>query len=93
MRKPTFLITILFATIVALSLLRVVFVNNISTDGIELAEIQKQIITYQKENAYLKEKYLQEASLVQIEAKAKSLGFVDAKTQIYLSTPLPLALR
>lgn len=93
MKKPVLIVTSLIITVLSLSILRVALVNNISTDGIELAELQNKISQYKKENILLEERYLEVAALVNIEYKAKSLGFVDAKSQIYLSTPLPLALK
>lgn len=93
MKKPVLIITSLIITVISLSILRVALVNSISTDGIELDELQNKISYYKKENILLEEKYLEVASLVNIEYKAKSLGFVDAKSQVYLSTPLPLALK
>jgi len=55
--------------------------------------LQNRIEAYKKTNAMLSEKYLEDSSLTTIAAKAKEKGFIDAKDQVYLSTPLPLALK
>lgn len=69
-----------------------VFVSNrISTSGIELSEMQGQIKEYKTENYVLSEKLLTETSLVNIASVAAQIGFVEVKSKIYLSTPLPLA--
>ena len=78
--------------IVALAVVRVAILNSISTTGIELVNIQNELTIYKKQNVLLKEEYLEVSSLTAIDKKAKSLGFVDAKSHIYLNTPLPLAL-
>lgn len=40
----------------------------------------------------MKEKVLEASSLLNVSQKAKALGFVESKSQVYLSDPLPLAL-
>lgn len=79
--------------IVVLAVVRVAILNNISTTGIELVYLQNELTKYKKENVLLKEEYLAVSSLTTIDKKAKTLGFVEAKSHIYLNTPLPLALR
>lgn len=93
MKRPLFIIGSLVFTIVLLLFVRVSVVNSISTTGIELVDLQNQISDYKKQNEVLKEQYLTGASLTNIAKKAKKIGFVEAKSQINLSTPLPLALR
>ncbi len=93
MKRPIYLIVFTFLIIVVLSVVRVAVENSISTTGIELESLQKQIKTVKKQNALLKEQYLQTSALINLDSGAKKMGFVDAKTQLYLSTPLPLALR
>jgi cell division protein FtsL len=93
MKKPMFLIIFIGLIIIGLSLVRVTVVNSISTTGIELVTLQNEINSYKKQNTLLKEQYLETSSLTNIQDKAKKLGFVEAKSQIYLSTPLPLALK
>lgn len=93
MKRPRLLIAIILFTILALSIVRIAVENNISTTGAELVKLQAKVDNYKKSNAILKEKYLEESSLTKIASSAGRLGFVAAKEQVYLSTPLPLALR
>jgi len=92
-KPPVFLIIFIAFVIVGLGIVRITLVNSISTTGIELANLQNELQVYKKLNAILEEKYLNLASLTTIDSKAKTLGFVATKSQIYLSTPLPLALQ
>lgn len=92
-RKPLVLISSIVLVIVTLSVVRVAILNSISTTGIELVHLQTELTRYKKENVLLKEEYLAVSSLSTIDKQAKSLGFVDTKSHIYLNTPLPLALR
>lgn len=92
-KKPLLLITSIIIVIVALAVVRVAILNSISTTGIELVSLQNELTTYKKQNVLLKEEYLEVSSLSAIDKKAKTLGFVESKSHIYLNTPLPLALR
>jgi cell division protein FtsL len=93
MKRPKLLIGFMLAVIMALSVVRIGIENSISTTGIELVRLQGELDEYKKENYQLEEKYLAESSLTEIASKAATLGFVDAKKTVYLSTPLPLALK
>ena len=93
MRKPLFIIGGLLTIILVLSVVQVTLVNGMSTGGVKLASIQDKIKEYKLQNQLLKEEYLQLSSLTNIDQKAKSIGFVEAKTQINLSTPMPIALK
>lgn len=92
MKKPALLLLFFVSIIVVLGVVRVAILNSISTTGIELVNIQNQLVVYKKQNVLLKEHYLDVSSLAAIDKKAKNLGFVEAKSHIYLSAPLPLAL-
>lgn len=92
MKKPLVVITFLLLSIASLTMLRIALVNSISTTGIELAAIQEELTTYKKQNQILEERYLEASSLTNIEKRAEKLGFIEAKSQLYMSTPLPLAL-
>ena len=74
-------------------MVRVTVENSISTTGIELMKLQEEVAAYKKDNALLQEKYLANSSLINIAAKARKKGFVDSTNQVYLSAPLPLALK
>lgn len=93
MKKPLFLIIIFIITIITLSVIKVGTSNKLSTTGIELENLQSEIAKYKKENTLLQEKVLEAGALINISKKAKDLGFVKSRSQIYLSSPLPLALK
>jgi cell division protein FtsL len=93
MKRPRLLITIILFTILVLSIGRVTVENNISTAGTELLKLQAKVDDYKKSNAILQEKYLEDSSLTKIASSAAQKGFIVAKNQVYLSTPLPLALK
>lgn len=92
MKRPRFLITLVLLLIIALAVVRVGIENSISTTGSDLLALQNKVDVYKKENALLEEKYLENSSLTKISSVAKEKGFVSASNQVYLSTPLPLAL-
>jgi cell division protein FtsL len=93
MKRPRILITLILGIIIALSVVRIGIENSISTTGIELVALQESVEKYKKENALLSERYLEESSLTKIASVAAEKGFVQAKNQMYLSAPLPLALK
>lgn len=93
MKKPIVLLGGLFAIVVLLSVVRITLVNNISTTGIALVDLQNQVEVVEKQNELLKERYLQAASFTTISAKAKSMGFAPTKSQLNMAAPLPLARR
>ena len=93
MKKSAFVLIFITVTILGLSIIQVTIANQIATTGGELTTLQKQITAYKKENQILEEQYLQASAFINLESKAKAIGFVEAKSQEYISTPLPLALR
>lgn len=93
MKKPFILIFTFVIIIIGLLILQVGLLNRLSTTGIELKNLQSQVANYKKENIILEEKILEASSLMNLSKEAKTLGFVNAKSQIYLSSPLPLAFR
>ena len=93
MKKPFLIIGSLLSLILILSVVQVTLVNGIATGGVELANIQQKVKANKLQNQLLKEEYLQLSSLTNIDKKAKAIGFVQAKTQVNLTAPLPLAKR
>lgn len=92
MRKPLLLIIFFIIIIITLSVVQVGVSSKLSTTGIELEKLQSRIDKYKKENMILEEKVLESSALINVSRKAKELGFVQSKSQIYLSNPLPFAL-
>ncbi len=93
MKRPVFVIIFISLIIVILSIVQVSVANQISTTGSELVALQNKVNDYQRENTILHEQLLAAASFTTIADKAKQLGYVPAKSQVYLNTPLPLALK
>ena len=93
MRRGGVIITFLTVVIIGLSIVQISLSNRIATDGSQLAQLDQQINVYKRQNILIQEQVLQASSLTNIEQKAEKLGFVEANSAIYLSTPLPLALK
>jgi cell division protein FtsL len=93
MKRPAYIIILISITIVILAVIRITVVNSISTTGSDLKNLQNQISVYQKENILLKKRYLEATALGNIEKKAKKLGFAGSSSPIYLSAPIPLAMK
>lgn len=93
MKKPVFFLIIPIGIIIILSVVQVVVANHISTTGAELSKIQDEVRTYRKENTEIEEQILATSSLIRISEVAKNDGYVETKTTVSLSTPLPLALK
>lgn len=93
MKKPIIIISIMFCIILILSVLRVVVANSMSTSGIALDGLDRELSYYKTQNTILKEKLLTITSLDYIASKASVLGFAESKSNISLNVPLPLAIR
>lgn len=93
MRKPLFFIFTMILTIIALSVVHVAVANRISTTGVNLSKLQNELSECKKQNAFLHERVLELSSLTYIQEKATEHGFVAAKGDFYISSPLPLAKR
>ncbi|HSA83443.1 MAG TPA: hypothetical protein VLF20_00970 [Patescibacteria group bacterium] len=93
MKRPAVLIIFIFVTILGLGIVQMSVANQISTTGAELAELQKEVETYKRKNAILQEELLAAASLTTIAEEAEELGYTEAKSQLSLTSPLPLARR
>jgi len=93
MKKTAYLIGLMVMVIVGLSVVQVTLTNQISTHGIMLTKMQEDLKNYKKENAILKEQILEKSSLTKISEQAKAIGFAPSKSEVYLSTPLPMARR
>lgn len=92
--KKTALLTIgLVGIIIVLAVVQVTVTNKISTHGIYLSKLEQELDSLKKENTLLKEEILEKSSLTNISEKAETLGFVASRTEMHLSTPLPLARR
>lgn len=93
MKKPILFILLNGFVILTLSLIQVVVANSISTTGIEIGKIDKELSTYKKKNAVIHEQVLIASSLTNVASVAATMGFDEAKTQFVLESPLPIASR
>lgn len=93
MKKPAFFITCIVLIIIMLSIVQVIVSNNLSTTGIELAKYQEEINRYHRENTVLHEEILEKSSYTFIASKAAELGFVEEKSRVYLTDPVPVAFK
>ena len=93
MKRPGLFIITMILTIIGLSVVHVAVSNNMSTTGVNLSKLQKELNDYKRENAFLHEKILELSALTYINEKAEKSGFIASKGDYYLSTPLPLAKR
>lgn len=93
MKRPVYVIIFIFITIIGLAIAQVSVANQISTTGAELAKLQTEVDDYKRQNTILQEELLAVASFTNISETAEKLGYVEAKSQVSLTAPLPLARR
>lgn len=93
MKKPKLFIATLVIIMIFLSVVQVVVSNSLSTTGQMLGKLDKEIQSYKKENTLLKEKLLSVSSLTNVASEAAHLGFVENKSNVFLTAPLPLAVK
>lgn len=93
MRRPTLFIIFILTIIIGLSLAQIGVANKVATTGSQLAILQNKVADLKRENSILQEQILSIASLTNISEKAHTLGFVTTKSEVYLNTALPLAMK
>lgn len=91
MKKPKALLLINFCIIIFLSLMQVIISNSLSTKGLGLSSIENEKEAYKKRNSLLQEKLLSISSLAYIATEAASIGFVNDKSTIFISSSFPIA--
>ena len=93
MKRYKFLLGFLVFSVVALTFVRAVVSNRISTDGVALGSIDGEIDSYKTDNLIYREKIYTLASLTNISSQAATLGFVDEKLSFVVNKSLPIAAR
>lgn len=93
MRKAYLVITLLIGLVITLSVVKAVLSNMLSTSGVFVSKVEKEIGNYKKQNTVLSENYLAASSLVSIAQKAKETGFTSENTPMILKVSRPLAAR
>lgn len=78
--------------IIILSLVQIVVSNQLSTTGLVLGKLEDQLKIVKENNFALQEQVLISSSFTTIASSASSLGYIERKSQIYLTTSAPLAL-
>ncbi|HUD45117.1 MAG TPA: hypothetical protein VMR41_06240 [Patescibacteria group bacterium] len=91
MKKYYLILAGLITVILLLIIANITLSNSMSTGGIELSQLQLKLHDLQMQNSILEEKVLSLSSYTHIASQAATLGFTPEKTQLSLSTPLPLA--
>lgn len=92
MKKPRSIIIFLLGLIVALSIVKAIVYNRLSTSGVYVGKIEEEISFYKTQNAILSEKLLAFSSLTNVAVKATELGFAKNDYVMVLKT-LPLAVK
>lgn len=93
MKKTLLLLGSMLMIIFVLSIVQVIASNRLSTTGLTLGKLQDEIHRYKTENAMLRETVLEASSLTHIASAAGTLGFVEAKTHVYVGAPQPIAVQ
>lgn len=83
----------IFSVILFLSLVQVILSNSLSTTGIDLSKIEEEVSIYKNENYVLREKLLLATSLTQVASSAAVLGFTNSKSNIYIDSSVPVAIK
>lgn len=91
MKRTKFIVTTLVIIILFLSLAQTVISNMLSTAGSRLSEIDRELAFYKTQNDQIRETLLSASSLTTIASEAAILGFVDKKSQLVLTSSLPIA--
>lgn len=93
MKKPAFVIISLLGIVIVFSVVKVIIHNRLSTSGVFVSKVEKEIDFYKTQNAILSEKLLTQSSLTNISEKAEKLGFVKENSLMVIKTSRPLASR
>lgn len=86
MKKSVVTILFIASAIILLSIVQTILSNTLSTSGVLIDEINKEVQAYKTENAQIREKLFSEASLTNIASKAEGLGFREDKSHLVLTT-------
>lgn len=87
MKRSNLILTGLVLISLGLAVVRIVVSNTMTTSGLALDQINKDLNSYKIQNEVLEEKYLVLSSLTFIASEAARLGFTDTKTNLVLTSP------
>lgn len=91
MKKPLFILVLLFLTIGALVVVRSVVAARITTSGLELSQLQSETYALKTENAILREEIFTLSSLTHVSERADQVGFVESESVFAVSGAKPIA--
>lgn len=86
MKKSSVIILTIVSTAILLSIVQAILSNMLSTSGVLMSKVNREIQEYRRENAIIREKLFATGSLNNIAAKAEKLGFAEDKSQLVLTT-------
>lgn len=93
MKKPYMIIIFLLGLVVALSMVKAVLQNTLSTSGIFVSKVEQEVNFYKTQNSVLSGEFLNASSLTNITKKAQELGFAGESTLMVLKTSNSLAVK
>lgn len=93
MKKQSILITSLIFIVIVLSLVQVVLSNSLSTTGLDLYNIDNQVLAIKNENSSIREKLLSETSLTEIASKAAEEGYIAENSHVFVGSSIPVAVK
>lgn len=93
MKKTYIIIIFLLGLVVTLSIAKAVLYNMLSTSGIFVSKVEREMNFYKTQNAILSEELLTASSLTNITQKAQESGFTSENTSMILKISTSLAVR
>ncbi len=94
MNRTKIFFALLFGIVALSAVIQVSASNFLSTDGIDLAQVQNRIEALKKENILLKQKIYASASLTEIASEAATLGFIPSNDTVFIDTSSqPIAIK
>lgn len=96
-KKKYFKKTKLFASLIAicilsLSIIQIIVTNHGISSGDNVTKLEEEKDRLLEENDKLETQIAKFTSIKNIKEQAKKIGFIEASSIVYLSTPLPVAL-
>jgi hypothetical protein len=85
MKKSGIIIVFIVSFIILLSIVQAILSNTLSTSGVLMSKINKELQAYKTENAEIREKLFSQASLTNVASRASELGFAKAGSQFVLT--------
>lgn len=91
--KKTIVVLFIAVVILLLSIAQAISSNMLSTSGILMSKVNKDLKVYKTENAKIREKILRQTSLNNIASRASELGFTESKSKFVIEKSSPLAIK